>query len=511
MSEQHVGRNDQLSAWLPDLPADAYALAWVAPTTGWRADSTAPAVGLADLAREDFDPRRLSLEEIARDPKEALRCWVHFEDGQQQLAIIRGMSMREYAPGELAAALMNDAATDRSELSALLSDWFHRRYNEAPQGLEPGWIAAAVAWTCHMRAFTGYPPPQVLAPALARAGAPDDAIRELITNTAVELANVIDRLERTFRSREEFVEDWRLVEPLTADVPVLHEAADWLLDQIALRDAQAQQLRAVLEPDTTDHQIDHCVGHDRDRHPVLDAQRAAHLEQARQTVRAYTAAAYGGRQQAAQRLLESFPGPARSLQVSGPATAWREQSHTAQGAWHTLAARLHRALAEGAHHLADPDLLHAETVYLTAREGQLQLVHDALGRLANPAPALEELPTQLAGAASALTQRRIAEAFGTTERARQFLDGQIAYLRQEPVPAHRRDVTAKEIRLLTAVLHQLDRLTPTGGELDVERIRQRLEAAMSRPTAATPWEPAREQSGLAQALGARSSAPGVRY
>ncbi|MFJ3658394.1 hypothetical protein ACIPPR_34475 [Streptomyces nigra] len=63
-----------------------------------------------------------------------------------------------------------------------------------------------------------------------------------------------------------------------------------------MRDAHTHQLRAVLEPDLTDYA--------RDRRaddallgtaPVLDEARAAHLAQAREAVRAYTAAAHSGR------------------------------------------------------------------------------------------------------------------------------------------------------------------------------------------------------------------------
>ncbi|WP_382052144.1 hypothetical protein [Streptomyces atrovirens] len=46
---------------------------------------------------------------------------------------------------------------------------------------------------------------------------------------------------------------------LVVDVPVLKETAHWLLDQIALRGASAQQLRAVLEPDLTDYLHDRQV------------------------------------------------------------------------------------------------------------------------------------------------------------------------------------------------------------------------------------------------------------
>jgi hypothetical protein len=59
-----------------------------------------------------------------------------------------------------------------------------------------------------------------------------------------------------YRPRAELVDDWHTAENLAADIPALRERADWLLDQIALRDAGAQQLRTVLEPDITDYQRD---------------------------------------------------------------------------------------------------------------------------------------------------------------------------------------------------------------------------------------------------------------
>jgi hypothetical protein len=111
---------------------------------------------------------------------------------------------------------------------------------------------------------------------------------------------------------------------------------------------------------------------------ALDAPRTAHLAQARDTVRAYTAAAHSGREQEAQQLLDAFPIPARTLATSGPAATWRDHSGTAAEAVAALAAQRAATTAEdGTDYFADPELLHAEASYLAAREGQLDLMHDA--------------------------------------------------------------------------------------------------------------------------------------
>ncbi|WP_256098645.1 hypothetical protein [Streptomyces agglomeratus] len=301
------------------------------------------------------------------------------------------------------------------------------------------------------------------------------------------------------------------MESLAADVPALTGMADWLLDQIALRDAHAQQLRAVLEPDITDHL--------RDRRtdgyllgvtvPALDAQRTAHLNQARETVRAYTAAAHSGREREAQQLLDAFPIPARSLNTSGPAAAWRRNSATAQDAVEALAAQRAATTTENsADYFADPDLLHAETSYLAAREGQLHLMHDALGRLAYPAPAPRDLPEELAPVAAAQTQRRVIEAFGTLDRAAQVLDGLISYQLQQPVPAHRRATTGAETDLLTTARDALG-YTVAGAPLDEEHIRARLQEALARPAGREPVAPTAHDEAYTQALAAASTAPGV--
>ncbi|MFE9497102.1 hypothetical protein [Streptomyces collinus] len=209
-------------------------------------------------------------------------------------------------------------------------------------------------------------------------------------------------------------------------------------------------MRAVLEPDITDYLRDQRADapHLEGTAVALDAPRAEHLAQARQAVRAYTAAAHAGREQEAQRLLDFFPIPARVLATSGPARTWRQHSATARDAVTALAAQRTAITAEDStDYVAAPELLHARAAYLTAREGQLHRLHDALGCLAFPTPAPLDLPETLAPVATAQTQRRVIEAFGTPERAAQALDGQIHYQLKQPLPARRRAGTAAETGL----------------------------------------------------------------
>ncbi|MGW5283438.1 hypothetical protein ACWERI_28910 [Streptomyces collinus] len=159
-------------------------------------------------------------------------------------------------------------------------------------------------------------------------------------------------------------------------------------------------------------------------------------------------------------------------------------------------------------YVADPELLHAHAAYLTAREGQLHRIHDALGSLAFPTPAPRDLPEALAPVAAAQTQRRVIEALGTPERAAQALDGQIHYQLQQPVPAHRRAATGAETDLLTCARDALQHLTNADVPLDAEQIRARLEQAMGRPTAAEgpgPAAPTAHDEAHAQALAAAST------
>ncbi|MGW6144408.1 hypothetical protein [Streptomyces sp. NPDC055140] len=518
MSEQHP-LPDDFRTWLTERGEDAYALAWVAegsePTAGTEAE--VPRVGESGIARMGADLTRIARQEVTHGRQETVRRWLKLDDGVQQLAIITADpgGLREHTPGELAAELMQDPATDAARLTDLLASWLYRRNAEAPQGLELGWIAAAAAWTCHMRALAGYPPRSVLAQSLERAGEQDEATADLVESTGQKVVNLLDRLERPYRPRAELIEDWHAVASLSADVPALTEMADWLLDQISLRDAPAQQLRAVLEPDITDYlrdlRADGALSGGTVR--ALDAPRAAHLAQAREAVRAYTAAAYSGREQEAQQLHDAFPIPARPLDTSGPAAAWRQNSAAAQDAVEDLSAQRAATTAEDStDYFADPELLNAQTSYLAAREGQLHLMHDALGRLAFPAPAPPDLPEALAPVAAAQSQRRVIEAFGTLERAAQVLDGQIHYQLQQPVPAHRRSATGAESDLLTRTRDALKHTAPAGVPLDEEYIRARLQA-MARPAAAPdapdPAAPTAHDEAHAQALGAGSTTPGV--
>jgi hypothetical protein len=519
MSEQHTPLPDDFRTWLTERGEDAYALAWVAegsePTAGIEAE--APRVGETGIARVGADLTRIAVQEVTHGRQETLRRWLQLDDGVRQLAIITADpgGLREHTPGELAAQLMHDPASDEARLTDLLASWFYRRNAEAPQGLELGWIAAAAAWTCHMRALASYPPPSVLAQSLERVGEQDEATADLVVSTGLRIVDLLDRLERAYRPRTELIEDWRAVESLSADVPALTEMADWLLDQISLRDAPAQQLRAVLEPDITDYLRDRRAGGALlgVAVPALDAPRAAHLAQAREAVRAYTAAAHAGREQEAQQLQDAFPIPARPLDISGPAAAWRQNSATAQDAVEDLTVQRAATTAEDStDYFADPELLHAETSYLAAREGQLHLVHDALGRLAFPARAPRDLPEALAPVAAAQTQRRVIEAFGTLERAAQVLDGQIHYQLQQPVPAHRRATTGAESGLLTRTRDALEQTAAAGVPLDEEDIRARLQEAMARPAAPAGIDPAARTAhdeAHAQALAAGSTAPGV--
>ena len=517
MSQQPTLFSDDFRTWLAERGEDAYTLARVdagSEATGW-AETEAPRVGETGIARTGADLTRIAVQEVTRGQMETLRRWLQLDDGTLQLAIVTAEpdGLREHTPGELAAALMHDPAVDDTRLTDLLADWFYRRNVNAPQGGELGWIAAAAAWTCHMRTLAGYPPSSVLTRSLECAGEHDEATADLVVDTALHVTSLLDRLEHAYRPRAELVEDWHAVQALAADVPALTDLADWLLDQIALRDAPAQQLRAVLEPDLTDYLHDRGAHNPLPAAPALDAPRAAHLAQARETVRAYTAAAHSGREQEAQQLLDAFPTPARTLATSGPAATWRHHSVTATDAVEALAAQRAAATAEdGTDYFADPELLHAEASYLAAREGQLHLMHDALGRLAFPAPAPRDLPEELAPVAAGQTQRRVIEAFGTPERAAQALDGQIHYQLQQPVPAHRRATTGAETDLLTRARSALEITAPSDGAMDGEYIRARVRKAMGHPAAsagAPAVTPTAHDEAHTQALAAGSTTPGV--
>ncbi|MFF8401742.1 hypothetical protein ACF06P_08925 [Streptomyces sp. NPDC015684] len=163
-------------------------------------------------------------------------------------------------------------------------------------------------------------------------------------------------------------------------------------------------------------------------------------------------------------------------------------------------------------YVADPELLHARAAYLAAREGQLHRIHEALGCVAFPTPASRDLPEALAPAATAQTQRRVIDAFGTPERAAQALDGQIHYQLQQPVPAHRRVQTGAETDLLTCARDALQHLANADLLLNAEQIRARLQQAMARPAAPEgpgAAAPTAHDEAHAQALAAASAAPEV--
>ncbi|WP_330342646.1 hypothetical protein [Streptomyces sp. NBC_00557] len=525
MSEQ-LAAPDDFGTWLTERGPDAYALAWVAdqdtPTGELGADK--PVAGRSGIDRPGADLTRITVHEVTHGRQETLRRWLQLDDGRRQLAIVSADAegLREHTPGELAVQLMHDPDTDDAQLTQQLADWLYRRNIDADQALELGWIAAAAAWTCHMRDLSGFPPASVRARSLAMAGDLDEDTEALLVSAGQRTSELLDRMDGPFRPRAELVDDWHTAENLAADIPALRETADWLLDQIALRDAGAQQLRAVLEPDITDYQRAAADG----AAPRLDEARAAHLAQARATVRAYTAAVHSGREQQAQQILDAFPVPARSLECSGPATAWRRESATAQEAIDALAAQRAATTAEeGGDYVADPELLHARTAYLAAREAQLHCMHDALGRLAHPLEPPHGLPDELAPVAAAQIQRRLIEAFGTTDRARQVLDGQISYRLQQPPGAHQRTTTQAETDLLIRVRDALEEVPGAGTPLDAEDIRTRaehfrarLEYAMAQQPTARPGAPAGPERAAstahaqahAQALAADVTTPGVQ-
>ncbi|MER6434637.1 hypothetical protein ABT272_45025 [Streptomyces sp900105245] len=501
MSEQD-SRADDFPRWLAGQGTDACALAWVGADNDPLRWMTAPApgVGRTGADRPGGDPSRLVLQEITHGRSETLRQWLQLEGDStdEPLAIIGATDgrLREYTPGELVAQQLRAPAAEDVQLTRELADWVYRRQTQAPQGLELGWTAAATAWSWYMRDVAVALPPSVLARSLALAGEEDDVVGELMVATTLTLAGLYDRLEHGHHDgRAGFVDDWHAIEALAADVPGLREPAGWLLDEIALMDASAQQLRAVLEPDITDYLHDRTIS---DQHPDaapprLDGPRTAHLAQAREAVRAYTAAAYSGRDSEAQQLLDAFPVPARSLHVSGPARAWREQSATARAAVHTVTALRATATAtaaeEGADPLPDPERLHAKSAYLAARDAQLRLQHDALGRLAAPTPLPDGLPEELHGVAAHGMQRRLAEAFGSPERARQVIEGRIVYHHQQSEAGGQQESAAEsvaEAALLTAARATLDAqpVRPAYALLDEQLIARRVDRIMSAPAPA---------------------------
>ncbi|MEU6104497.1 hypothetical protein [Streptomyces flaveolus] len=494
MSEQSAPPPGEFGPWLSGQGADAHALVWVDPP-GQPAggpvgvESEPPRLGETGIARPGFDHARLTVQEVAYGREEALSRWLDLDTGARPLAIVTTGpdGLHEHTPGELAVVRLLHQADD-PWLTRQLADWLHRRSTTAPQGVDAGWSAATAAWACHMRALSDFPPPSIVSLALEAAGQ-DASTAELIVATGQNVTALLERLERPHRPHHELVDDWHTLQALAADVPAYTRTADRLLDQIALRDAFAQRLRAVLEPDITDHLHQATSPRTPDTPaPALDEQRAVQLAQARATVRAYTAASYSGRPQEARRIRDAFPASARALTVSGPATAWRRASTTAQRAVEDLAEQRAATLDDDADYLADPRLLHARIAYLSARHGQLHALHDALGRLAFPTEPPATLPAAVVPVAAAQAERRLLEAFGTLDRAAQALDGQITYQRQ-----HGPDASGTEADLLTTAREALDRLTTTVVPLDENEIRARLKQAMARPTPQpnpTPASPA---------------------
>ncbi|MFJ3213564.1 hypothetical protein [Streptomyces flaveolus] len=480
MSEQSAPPPGEFGTWLAEQGPDAYALVWVDPP-GQPAglpggpEPEPPRLGETGIARPGFDPARLTVQEVAYGREEALSRWLDLDTGARLLAIVTAGpdGLRERTPDELAVVRLLHQADD-VWLTRQLADWLHRRSTTAPQGVDAGWSAATAAWTCHMRALSDYPPPSVVSLALEAAGQ-DASTAEMIAATGQNVTALLDRLENPHRPHHELVEDWHALQALAVAVPAFTGTADWLLDQIVLRDASAQRLRAVLEPDITDH-LHHQATSPHTPAPALDEQRAAHLAQAHATVRAYTAAAYSGRPQEARRIRDAFPVPAWALTASGPATAWRRASTTAHRAVEALTEQRAATLDDDADYLADPRLLHARIAYLSARHGQVHALHDALGRLAFPTEPPATLPADVVPVAAAQTERRLIEAFGTLDRAAQALDGQITYQRQ-----HGPDASGTEADLLTTARETLNRLTTAVVPLDENEIRARLKQAMARP------------------------------
>ncbi|MFE0773296.1 hypothetical protein [Streptomyces sp. NPDC058861] len=484
MSEPTSPLPESLSSRLAAAGPGAVALVETDPVLDpltWE-EAPVPVVGETGLARTPSAGEGVSVLQVCRGRREALLRWLELDSAAGQLALVStGEAPFEHTPGELAARLLQDSASGDADLVEAMGHWLARRFGPRPQSPEAGWTAAAAAWTCHMRALAERPPAAVLTAARDHAGDDSPDTGELIMRTSLTLTDLIDRMNAPHRTRADLVADWRTLQPLAATVPALRAGADWLLDQIALRDAPAQQLRAALEPDISDHQRDHRAA--GSSVPALDAARTAQLAQARHTVRAYTAAFYSGHAEEAELLRNAFPAPARSLQASAPAQAWRQASLTARHALDAVTARRTAASAEDdTAYFADPERLHAEAAYLNAWQGRLDLVHDALGRLAAPVALPHEVPEDLREIAAQVPRRRLAEAFGTRERALTALDGQISYLQQEPTPEHRRKSTRGELALLTAVRDSVVPRRPAREHgksgLDEDAIRRRVEQIM---------------------------------
>ncbi|MFD4243643.1 hypothetical protein ACFWP3_18905 [Streptomyces sp. NPDC058525] len=514
MSEPTSPLPEALSSRLAAAGPGAVALVETGPVLDpltWE-EAPVPVVGETGLARTPSAGEGVSVLQVCRGRREALLRWLELDSATGQLALVStGEGPFEHTPGELAARLLQDSASGDADLVEAMGHWLARRFGPRPQSPEAGWAAAAAAWTCHMRALAELPLTAVLTAARDRAGDDSPDTGELIMRTSLTLTDLIDRMNAPHRTRADLVADWRTLQPLAATIPALRAGADWLLDQIALRDAPAQQMRAVLEPDISDHQRDHRAA--GSSVPALDAARTSQLAQARHTVRSYTAAFYSGRTEEAELLRNAFPAPARSLHASAQAQAWRQASLTARHALDAVAARRAAASAEDdTAYFADPERLHAESAYLSTWQGRLDLVHDALGRLASPVALPHEVSEDLRAIAAQVPGRRLAEAFGTRERALAALDGQIGYLQQEPTPEHRRKSTRGELALLTAVRDSAVPRLPAGEEhgksgLDEDAIRRRVEQIMD--AARAPLVPQAPPTAALQDHGVNLQQPGT--
>ncbi|WP_148088506.1 hypothetical protein [Streptomyces sp. PanSC9] len=137
--------------------------------------------------------------------------------------------------------------------------------------------------------------------------------------------------------------------------------------------------------------------------------------------------------------------------------------------------------ADSADPLPDPKRLHAKSAYLAARDAQLRLQHDALGRLAAPVPLPGGLPEELHEVAVHGMQRRLAEAFGSPERARQVIDGRITYHHQQQSAAGVQQESATESAA------EADLLTAARATLDAQPVRRRTRSSTSSssPAAST--------------------------
>ncbi|MFJ5220513.1 hypothetical protein ACIP98_38260 [Streptomyces sp. NPDC088354] len=422
---------------------------------------------------------------MAPDPLAALRRWTELDDGRGQLVLLArgpGGGLREYTPGELATYVADE---HEAQLHDLLGEWLARRAAAANRP-EDRWPAAAAAWALHWRELNDSLPGPVLDAVVAAAEFPEGNVAARLATDAGRLALIFERLELP-RGRAQYIEDWLQLDYLTEDVPVLRATAEVLLDQVALHDHRAQRLRAALEPDVSDHRED--VAHAMRTGaavPVLDEQRTAQLLLARQAVRELTAALHTGRDGFADRVMETFPVPPRLIGASWGAQMWRDASPAAQTAVAQVREQREAVFAQDSDLPREPELMQASRTYLEARGAMLHILHDVLGRLTHlPGPGV--LPEQLAEIGTAQASARITQAFGTLDRARQFLAGQIAYLQQEPVPPHRAQWTPGEIERLTAAQDALDQLDPYAAHADTIRRRaQALTRTAPAPPAAAP-------------------------